>query len=183
VIRDSRIIVKNAIISTIVLAAVATFGDWIWASFLPTHRMVAGLTHGALLCLAMGAVLGQPVRRAGRGAAAGLVVGLLAAGTFYLLAPVLRYAAMFPAWFLLWVMLSVAHGRLAGGTRAWSGTIARGIVAGLASGVAFYFVSGMWTRWDPATINYIDHYARWAVAFAPGFLALQVGTRQPMRIS
>ncbi len=167
---------KNAIISSVVLGAVATFGDWIWATFLTRHLIVSGLLHGALLCLAMGAMVGRPFGRAGAGAAGGVAIGIAAAGLFYLLSPVMRYGAMFPAWFALWVLLALLYHRLAGGTELRL-AITRGIIAGFGSGLAFYLVSGMWTRWNPDAINYFDHLARWSFAFAPGFAALQGGKR------
>jgi hypothetical protein len=172
--------VKSAAISTVVLALVATAGDWIWATFLPRHLAIAGMVHGAILCMAMGAVLGWAARRPGIGAAAGMAVGLAAAGLFYLLAPALRMAAMLPAWFALWVMLAAAARRLGSLRGSWLETMARGVGAGAASGAAFYAVSGMWTRWDPEHISYADHFARWAFAFAPGFLALQASRRRPV---
>lgn len=165
---------KNAIVSTLVLAVVATLGDWIWASQLTNHVMAAGLIHGALLCLAMGAVVGLPTGRAAAGAIGGIAVGLASAGLFYALAPMLRYSAMFPAWFALWILLALLYHKLKPGTPARF-AVTRGIIAGLASGLAFYLVSGMWTQWNPQTINYVDHFARWLFAFAPGFMALQGG--------
>jgi hypothetical protein len=167
--------VKNAFVSIGVVAAVATFGDWVWATFLSRHLMAAGLVHGALLCLAMGAMIGRPVRRAGAGATAGIGIGLAAAGLFYMLAPVIRYGAMFIAWFALWVLLAILYHRLANGVSLRL-AVTRGAIAGAASGLAFYLVSGMWTEWNPAAINYVDHLARWAFAFAPGFMALQGGS-------
>jgi hypothetical protein len=173
---QEELIVRQAILSTLVVAAVATFGDWIWATFLSQHVMAAGLIHGALLCLAIGAVIGLPHGKVATAALAGIVIGFAAAGLFYLLAPMLRYSAMFPAWFALWVLFGVLAHKLAPGTPLRL-AITRGIIAGVASGLAFYLVSGMWTRWNPATINYVDHAARWIAAFAPGFFALQGGRR------
>jgi hypothetical protein len=168
--------VKNALISTLLLGIVATVGDWIWATYLAQHVMTAGLIHGALLCLAMGAMVGRPTGHLPLGAAAGIGIGVVAAGTFYLLSPMLRYSAMFPAWFLLWVLLALLYHRLRPGTPLrWA--VTRGIIAGAASGLAFFLVSGMWTRWNPAEIDYLDHFARWVFAFAPGFLVLQGGRR------
>jgi hypothetical protein len=165
---------KDALVSTVVAGAVATLGDWIWATYLSQHMMAAGLVHGALLCLAMGAMVGWPVGRASTGAVAGIAIGLIAAGLYYLLASVMRQAAMFVAWFALWVLVALLYHRLAAGASV-ALAIARGVVAGAASGLAFYLISGMWTRWDPQAINYADHFARWAFAFAPGFLAIQGG--------
>jgi hypothetical protein len=171
---------KNALLSTVAVAVVATLGDWIWATYLSRHVMAAGLVHGALLCLAMGAVLALPGRRVAAGAAAGVVVGVAAAALFYLLSPMLRYGAMLPAWFALWMLLAIAHRWFAQAAVPWSEALVRGAIAGAASGAAFYAVSGMWTRWNPDTINYLDHFARWAFAFAPGFIALQAfrGSRE-----
>lgn len=165
---------KHALLGTVVIAAIATFGDWIWATFLSRHLMVAGLLHGALLCLAMGAVVGRSAGRPAAGAAAGLGIGFAAAGLYYLLAPVMRFAAMLVAWFALWVMLAMLYYRLANGASA-ALAVTRGIVAGAASGLAFYLVSAMWTRWNPQDINYADHFARWAFAFAPGFAVIHGG--------
>ena len=136
--------------------------------------MTAGLVHGGLLCLTIGAVLGLPPGRVAAGAVWGLLVGVLAAALFYALAPALRYGAMLPAWFALWVMLAFVQRRLDGRGSSWRSAAARGVAAGLGSGAAFYLVSGMWTGWDPRRIDYLDHFARWAFAFAPGFVALQV---------
>lgn len=171
---------KFALLSTAVVAAVATFGDWVWAAFLSQHLAVAGMVHGALLCLAMGAVLLLPARRVLAGAAAGIGVGLAAAGLFYVLAPMMRMWAMLPAWFALWVMLSAVTRALGVSTQSWGETLARGALAGLLSGAAFYLVSDMWTGWNPARINYVEHLARWAFAFAPGFLALQASRKAPV---
>lgn len=164
---------KNAAISTAIVAVVATVGDWVWASFLSRHRMVAGLMHGALLCLAMGAVLALPARRVVTGAVWGMGVGIAAAAAFYALAPVLRYGAMLPAWFALWVLLALVQRRITTTAVSWREAGVRGAIAGTASAVAFYLVSGMWTGWNPRDINYLDHLARWTFAFAPGFIALQ----------
>jgi hypothetical protein len=75
-------------------------------------------------------------------------------------------------------MLSAVTRTLAPAPQGWGETLARGVAAGVLSGAGFYLVSGMWTRWDPANINYLDHFARWAAAFAPGFLALQTARSQ-----
>jgi len=166
--------VKRALLGTLVLAAVATTGDWIWATFLSEHVVAAGLLHGALLCLAMGAMIGLAPGRPAVGAAAGLGIGFAAAALYYLLAPMLRFAAMIVAWFSLWVMLAVVYHRLTNGTSA-ALAATRGILAGTASGLAFYLVSGMWTEWSPQQINYADHFVRWACAFAPGFAVIHGG--------
>jgi len=168
--------VQLAILSALFVAAVATMADWVWASQLLSHRMWYGLVHGAGLCGAMGVAIGVPVRKPLTGLAGGLFAGLIAAASFYLLAPMLRYSAMFAAWCLLWMLFAYLDGVMLRNRRAPEAVV-RGVAAALLSGAVFYAVSGMWTRWSPSTINYADHYWRWAVAFLPGFLALRVGVR------
>jgi hypothetical protein len=170
----------TAIVSSLFVAAVSTLGDWVWASQLLRHRMWYGLAHGGALCLAMGLALGAPAGRPLIGAGGGVIAGLLAAASFYVLAPLLRgaglggYSAMYIAWCLLWIFIAYLDGPILRRASA-APALLRGLAAAIASGVAFYLVSGMWTNWDPATINYLDHFLRWAVAFLPGFLALRAG--------
>jgi hypothetical protein len=168
-----------AIVSSLFVAAVATIADWVWASQLLPHRMWYGVVHGAGLCGAMGLAVGVPARRPLTGLAGGLIAGVMAAASFYLFAPLLRYAAMFLSWCLLWVLFAFLDGPILR-DRPRPEALVRGSVAALCSGAAFYGVSGMWTGWNPATINYAEHFGRWAVAFLPGFVALrwQQGARR-----
>jgi hypothetical protein len=169
-----------AVVSALFVAGVSTLGDWVWASQLLRHKMWYGLAHGAALCLAMGLTMGAPAGRPLIGAGGGIVAGLLGAASFYLFAPLLRYNAMFLSWCLLWIFIAYLGGPILRRTPAMP-ALGRGLAAALASGVAFYAVSGMWTDWNPATINYLDHFARWSVAFLPGFLALHLGARDGRR--
>ena len=162
-----------AIVSALFAAAVMTFGDYVWASRLLTHRVMFGLLHGAGLCLALGLVLGLPAKRPLVGAFGGLIVGVLAAASFYVLAPLMRYSAMFVSWFLLWILLALLD-RMLRRASSLTSALVRGVVAALGSGLAFYAISGMWAHWNPATISYPDHLLRWSFAFLPGFLALHV---------
>lgn len=163
---------RDGIVSALLVAVVATLADWVWASQLLSHRMWYGVVHGAGLCLAIGLAIGIPVRRPFIGAMGGIAAGVLAAASFYLLAPMIRYSAMFVAWCLLWMLVAYLDGPILRRTSAGRAVI-RGLAAAFGSGLAFYAVSGMWTRWNPAAINYADHYARWAMALLPGFLALR----------
>jgi hypothetical protein len=150
-----------AIGSAVFAAVVMTLGDFVWASQLLRHQMVYGLLHGAGLCLALGLALGVPAKRPLTGAIGGLVVGILAAASFYVLAPVMRHAAMFVSWVLLWILLALLDRMLHRGSSV-SSALVRGALASVGSGVAFYAVSGMWDNWNPRAINYVDHFLRWA---------------------
>ena len=165
--------VIHAVLAALLLGAVSTFGDFVWANWQVRHRMVYGLAHGAAICLCIGAVIGARSGRFAAGAAAGPVVGLLAAGTFYLLAPMLRYSAMFPAWMLFWFCFSILQARLSGDRRLGP-ALARGLVAAVLSGLAFYMVSDMWTRPPRGGPDYPVFFLKWTFAFLPGFLALFV---------
>ena len=162
--------------SSLFVGRVSTVGDWVWASQLLRHKMWYGLAHGAGLCLAMGLALGAPAGRPLIGAGGGVVAGAAGAASFYLFAPMLRYNAMFLAWGLLWIFIAYLDGPIlrrasvAPRSRAASPPRSPPVSRSIA-------VSGMWTNWNPATINYLDHFLRWAVAFLPGFLALRLARR------
>ena len=162
-----------AIGSAVFAAVVMTLGDFVWASQLLRHRAAYGLLHGAGLCLALGLALGAPAKRPVTGAIGGLVVGILSAASFYVLAPVMRYSAMFVSWVLLWILLALLDRMLQRRASVVS-ALMRGALAAVASGAAFYAISGMWENWNPQTIDYVDHFLRWSFAFLPGFLALQL---------
>jgi hypothetical protein len=153
------------------LAALMTAGDMLWSGLSLRHRVAYGLAHGALMCLAIGGFVGWRARRPVAGVAAGLPIGLLAAGLFYALAPWLRYYAMFPAWMFFWICFAALQAHL-NHDRSWGAAAARGLAAAVLSGLAFYLISGIWTRRPSGGPNYVVHLAAWFVAFLPGFLAL-----------
>lgn len=163
-----------ALAASLLLGVVMTFGDFVWATFRVEHRAAYGVAHGAVMCLGIGAVIGARARRIAAGALAGPLIGVLAAGVFYVLAPALRWSAMLPAWMLLWILFAVLQQRL---MRAESGesitsALLRGAAAAVLSGAAFYAISGIWTRHAPGGPNYGVHFASWCVAFLPGFMGL-----------
>jgi hypothetical protein len=164
----------HAVISAVALGVISTFGDYVWAALQLRHRMAYGLVHGAVICLCIGAAIGAREGRVVRGLAIGPIVGLLAAGVFYLLAPWLRYGAMFPAWMFFWICFAVLQSHLRGDGKLGMASV-RGIAAALLSGAAFYAISGIWTRPSPGGPDYVRNLWSWTVAFLPGFLALFVG--------
>jgi hypothetical protein len=170
-----------AIVAAVVLGAVMTLGDFLWEVLRLRHHVVTGLAHGAAMCLCIGAFVGARERRLAAGLIAGPVIGLLAAGGFYLLAPWLRYAAMFPMWALFWICFAVLQDRLRRDHHA-AEAIVRGLVAAVLSGAAFYAVSGIWTRPSPGGPDYIRHLWSWTLAFLPGFLSLFAFERRPLGV-
>jgi hypothetical protein len=170
----------HAIVGSLLLAALSTLGDFVWARFVPSHRPVFGLLHGTALSMAIGLYLGALRRRARRGGVTGAVIGLAAAGGYYLLAPLMGYAAMFVLWVALWAAFGILNGRgLDDRPSHTAGALARGALAAAGSGLAFYAISGIWTRPAPGGPDYARHCLCWTVAFLPGFLALLVRETPP----
>jgi hypothetical protein len=166
----------HAVIAAAVLGVISTLGDYVWAVMHIRHRVIYGLVHGAVICLFIGAAIGAREGRIGRGIAVGPLIGVLAAALFYVLAPWLRYSAMFPAWMFFWICFAVLQFYLRG-EGALGIAIARGVVAAVLSGAAFYAISGIWTRPSPGGPDYLRNLWSWTVAFLPGFAALFVGVR------
>lgn len=162
----------HAVGAALLLGAVMTAGDFVWAFFDVRHSVRAGVTHGALMCLCLGTVIGIRAQRPAPGILAGPLVGVLAAGAFYALAPALGYGAMLPAWMLFWICFALLQHALTGG--ALAAALLRGVGAAVLSGLAFYAISGIWTRPSPEGPDYVWHFLSWSFAFLPGFLALFV---------
>jgi hypothetical protein len=159
------------------IAAVSTVGDFVWATWITRHRAIFGLTHGALLFLAIGFFLGVLARRPGAGALLGALIGLAAAGSFYLLSPLAGYSVMFLAWVGAWIALGVLHAYLQRSSASFKATFARGIIASLVCGAAFYAVSGIWFPFRPRGWDYLWHFGAWTIAFLPGFASLFVANQ------
>ena len=157
-------------------AAAMTLGDWIWAVLSLRHRTPYGLAHGTLLCLWMGLYLGWIGQRVAIGAIGGAAIGFLAAGSFYALAPLVGYSAMFASYMLLWFgLMAVAEYALSGRVKG-AGWALRGVFAAIASAAAFYAVSGIWMN-PPRPPNYLWNFTAWTIAFLPGAVAMLWGRK------
>lgn len=167
--------VRESLVGAILIAGLNTFGDFVWAHFISSHRALFGLVHGTVLCTAIGLYLGTLRGQAKRGAVVGAAIGLGAAASFYALAPFLGYAAMFVAWMALWVAFA---GFANGGSITPGPLLGRAILAALTSGGAFYAVSGIWTRPRPGGPDYAYNFLCWTVAFLPGLLSLLLGSSE-----
>jgi hypothetical protein len=163
---------RSAVACSIALAAVSTFGDFVWATWIHDHRTLFGLAHGTLLGAALGLALGLVRGRALAGALYGMLIVLLAACGFYALYSLLGYSGMFVAWMAFWMGFGVLGGRGLSPRHGVREALVRGVLAALGSGLAFYAISGIWTNFDPRTIDYPYHLLCWTIAFLPGFLAL-----------
>jgi len=164
--------VTAALCGSLAIAAVSTLGDFVWATWIPRHRPIYGMTHGTLLFLTAGLYLGMLARRPAAGAIFGALVGFLAAGSFYLLAPLAGYSIMFVVWIGAWLGLSVLHARLQGTADGIRAVLGRGAIASIACGAAFYTVSGIWFPFRPTGWDYVWHFGAWTLAYLPGFAVL-----------
>jgi hypothetical protein len=147
-----------------------TAGDFVWARFGVRHTVTAGIAHGAVMCLCIGAVIGARVRRLGSGAIAGPIVGALAALAYYAMSPTLGWGAMLPAWMLFWICFALLQHFFR--PEGFNAALGRGVLAAVLSGLAFYAISGIWTHPSRGGPNYLVHFASWSFAFLPGFLVL-----------
>ena len=170
--------VVATVAGSVAIAALSTLGDFIWAAGNLRHRPEYGLTHGTLLFLAIGLFLGVLSRQPAMGAMLGAALGFVAAGAFYLLAPVVGYSAMFIVWIALWLALALLYARLNESKVGWSAVLGRGGAAAVTSGIAFYAISGIWRPFDPRGWDYAVHFGAWTAAYLPGFGALLI-SRSP----
>lgn len=171
--------VLTAIGGALFLGAVMTIGDFVWAHFDVRHTTMSGVLHGVVMCLCLGAVVGARTGRFTAGLLIGPWIGVVAAGAFYALAPILRWGAMLPAWMLFWICFGLLQHALLRETLPKA--LGRGLVAAVVSGLAFYAISGIWTNPPRGGPNYGVFLAYWSFAFLPGFLALFVGAPLPGR--
>ena len=155
---------RNVIIGALLIAAVSTLGDFVWAGLHLRHRVIYGLAHGAILFACIGAYIGSLKHSSVRGAMSGAAIGLAAAGSFYVLAPIAGYSVMFVVWAFIWLALAFLVGN--------PPVLMRGVLAMLGSGLGFYLISDIWRPFDPQGWDYAIHFISWAVAYLPAFAAL-----------
>ena len=162
--------ILSAVGAALLLGAVMTAGDFVWAYFRVRHSVWTGVAHGALMCLCIGAVLGARAGRPLPGLVAGPLIGIVAAAAFYAMASTFGWGAMLPAWMLFWILFALLQHWFA--PDRLTGAMLRGVIAAVLSGLAFYSISGIWTSPSPGGPNYLVHFLYWSFAFLPGFLVL-----------
>ena len=165
--------ILTALGAALLLGAVMTAGDFVWAYFNVRHTRVSGISHGVAMCLCLGAVVGGRAGRLGAGLAAGPLIGVLAAGAFYVLAPTFRSGAMLLAWMFFWICFALLQHALV--NERLPKALGRGLIAAVTSGLAFYAISGIWTDPPAGAPNYAMQFLYWSFAFLPGFLSLFAG--------
>lgn len=169
----------HALEASTAMGAASTLADFVWAFWSLPHRMVYGLVHGAALCLFLGLVLGllAPRRPWPRAAGGALLVGVISAASFYLLAPLMSWWALFASWMILWMLTALLNRWIRDDASSVETALLRGVCAAVLSGAAFYAVSDMWLSPPPGGPNYLVFFLKWTFAFWPGFFCLLIRYR------
>lgn len=165
-------LVAPALIGSVLLAALSTVADYIWFLDIPRHQVMSGSIHGASLFAALGGYLGWRKGKAGIGLAGGLLSGVVAALSFYALAPIGGYNMMLVSWLLLWIMLAALQTYL-DGRLDLARAVGRGIITAVVAAAGFAVVLfQLYRRWPPESFSFLMHFAAWTVAYLPGLYVL-----------
>ena len=165
-------ILTPALVGSLLLATLSTAADYIWFLDIPRHQVLSGSIHGASLFAALGAYLGWRRGKAGVGLVGGLLSGVLAALSFYALAPIGGYSMMLVSWVLLWIMLAALQTHL-DGRLDWAKAVGRGLVTSLAAALGFIVVLyQLYMGWPPRTFSFFTHFVAWTMAYLPGLYVL-----------
>ena len=165
----------RATIAAAVLGLVSTLGDWLWARTIPDGAVVPGILHGLVIFAVLALVLGWAAgsrRTSSRLLGSLPPAGLLIAAAFYPIAGLTGYlTALLISWIAMWLALALLQGWARGGGETVARAIARGLLSAVASGLAFWSISRIWT--DPgAAPSYALRLLHWTWAFLPGFAVL-----------
>lgn len=161
-----------ALVASLLLATLSTIADYIWFLDIPRHQVLSGSIHGASLFAALGAYLGWRKGKIAIGLFGGLLSGVIAALSFYALAPIGGYNMMLVSWLLLWILLAALQTYL-DGRLDLAKAIARGLITAVVAAVGFAIVLfQLYRSWPPETFSVLRHFAAWSVAYLPGLYVL-----------
>jgi len=167
-----RWVFSPAVVASVLLAALSTIADYIWFLGIPQHQVTSGAIHGGVLFATLGAYLGWRKGQAGIGALGGLVSGLIAALSFYVLAPFGGYNVMLVSWLLLWILLAGLQTYLDGRFN-FPKAVGRGLVTAVVAAVGFAVVLfELYRGWPPPAFPAFTHFLAWTVAYLPGLYVL-----------
>jgi len=165
-------VIGPALIGSMLLALLSTVADYVWFLNIPQHQVSSGMIHGSVLFAALGGYLGWRTGKAVAGVIGGLLSGMLAALSFYALAPLGGYSMMIVSWVLLWVMLAALQTHLDGRIDVPK-AIGRGFVTSIAAGVGFAVVLfQLYRGWPPPEFPAVRHFVAWSMAYLPGLYVL-----------
>ena len=165
-------VLTPALIGSLLLATLSTAADYVWFLDIPQHQVLSGSIHGAVLFAALGAYLGWRKGKLAIGLAGGLLSGVIAALSFYALAPIGGYNMMLVSWVLLWVMLAALQTYLDGRLDV-AKAVGRGVITAIAAAVGFAVVLfQLYRGWPPETFSVFRHFVAWSMAYLPGLYVL-----------
>jgi hypothetical protein len=165
-------LIGPALIGSMLLAVLSTVADYVWFRDIPQHQVSSGMIHGSVLFAALGGYLGWRKGKAVAGAIGGWLSGMLAALSFYALAPIGGYSMMLVSWLLLWIMLAALQTHL-DGRLDMAKAIGRGFATSIAAGLGFAVVLfQLYRGWPPAEFPVVRHFVAWSMAYLPGLYVL-----------
>lgn len=165
-------VITPALVGSLLLATLSTVADYVWFLDIPQHQVSSGSIHGAVLFAALGAYLGWRKGRVLIGLTGGLVSGVIAALSFYALAPLGGYNVMLVSWVLLWIMLAALQTHL-DGRLDLARAVARGLVTSIAAALGFAVVLfQLYRGWPPEQFSVFRHFVAWSMAYLPGLYVL-----------
>jgi hypothetical protein len=161
-----------AIIGALLLAVLSTAADYVWFLNIPQHQVSSGAIHGSTLFAALGGYLGWRKGNLIAGAIGGLLSGLVAALSFYALAPIGGYNMMLVSWLLLWILLAALQTYLDGQLNI-ARAVGRGLVTAVVAGLGFAVVLfELYRSWPPPAFSVFKHFVAWSLAYVPGLWTL-----------
>jgi hypothetical protein len=161
-----------AVVGSVLLAVLSTAADYVWFLNIPQHQVSSGAIHGATLFAALGAYLGFRKGKIGAGALGGLLSGLIAALSFYVLAPLGGYNMMLVSWLLLWIMLAGLQTYL-DGRLDLAKALGRGLITAIVAAIGFGVVLfELYRGWPPESFSFFKHFIAWSMAYLPGLYVL-----------
>jgi hypothetical protein len=161
-----------ALVGSLLLAVLSTIADYVWFLNIPRHQVLSGAIHGSTLFAVLGAYLGWRKGKLAVGAMGGLLSGLVAALSFYVLAPFGGYNVMLVSWLLLWILLAGLQTYLDGRLNVPK-ALGRGIITAIVAAVGFGVVLfELYRNWPPESFSVFKHFIAWAMAYLPGLYVL-----------
>ena len=161
-----------ALVGSLLLATLSTVADYVWFLDIPRHQVLSGSIHGAVLFAALGAYLGWRRGKPLVGLLGGLASGVVAALSFYALAPIAGYNMMLVSWLVLWIMLAGLQTHLDGRFDI-AKTLRRGLMTSLVAALGFGVVLfQLYRGWPPETFSVFKHFVAWSMAYVPGLYVL-----------
>jgi hypothetical protein len=165
-------VLTPALIGSLLLATLSTAADYVWFLDIPRHQVLSGSIHGAVLFAALGAYLGWRKGKLGIGLVGGLLSGVIAALSFYALAPIGGYNVMLVSWVLLWIMLAALQTYLDGRLDV-AKAVGRGLITSIAAALGFAVVLfQLYRGWPPESFSVFRHFVAWSMAYLPGLYVL-----------